>query len=103
MGSGEVDLSWGAATDESSVIYEVQRCQGSGCTDFTSVATVAATVFSDASVSATTTYVYRVRAVDSVGNSGEFSNSAEVTTPAAAAEPPLRQVDVTGAGPDVAE
>ncbi len=86
---GEVDLSWGAATDASSVIYDVQRCTGSGCTDFASLATAAATSYADTSTAADTTYSYRVRAVDAAGNTGPFSDTAEATTPPAAdTEPP---------------
>jgi chitodextrinase len=97
VGGGEVDLSWGAASDASSVIYELQRCEGSGCTDFASVATVAATGYSDTSVLAATTYVYRVRAVDAAGNLGPFSNTAEVTTATtSSAGPGPLSVDPTG-------
>ena len=75
--SSEVDLSWGAATDESAVVYDLERCKGSGCTDFTVLATSATTDFADTSVAAGSTYVYRVRAVDAAGNIGSFSNSAD--------------------------
>jgi len=38
--SGEVDLSWGASTDNVGVIgYLVERCQGAGRTSFTQIAT----------------------------------------------------------------
>ena len=87
--SSEVDLSWGAATDESAVVYDLERCKGSGCTDFTVLATSATTDYADTSVAAGSTYVYRVRAVDAAGNVGSFSNSADVTTPAGPdTEPP---------------
>ena len=34
--AGEIDLSWGAATDNVAVTgYQVFRCQGSGCSNFT--------------------------------------------------------------------
>ena len=80
--SGEVDLGWGAATDDSAVLYDLERCAGSGCTDFAPLATTATTDYSDTSVAAGSTYVYRVRAVDAAGNIGPYSNSAKVTTPA---------------------
>ena len=78
---GEIDLSWAAATDASSLIYQLQRCSGSGCTDFAPLATAAATSFADTTVTADTTYTYRVRAVDAAGNIGPFSDTAEATTP----------------------
>jgi chitodextrinase len=86
--SSEVDLSWGAATDGSPVVYDLERCQGSGCTDFTPVTTTATTDYHDTSVAADSTYVYRVRAVDAAGNIGPFSDTATVTTPAAPAQGP---------------
>jgi chitodextrinase len=87
-GATEVDLSWGAATDASSLIYDIERCQGSGCSDFTALAVAAATSYRDTSVTSNTTYVYRVRAVDAVGNIGPYSNTAEVTTPTVVAGGP---------------
>ena len=36
---GEVDLSWGASTDNVGVTgYKVERCQGAGCTNFAQIA-----------------------------------------------------------------
>jgi fibronectin type 3 domain-containing protein len=79
--SGEVDLSWGAATDGSAVVYDLERCEGSGCTDFAPLATTTTTDHSDTSVAASSTYVYRVRAIDAAGNIGPYSDSVSVTTP----------------------
>ena len=40
VSGGEVDLSWGASTDNVGVTgYQVERCQGSGCTNFAQIAT----------------------------------------------------------------
>ena len=89
VSSGEVDLSWGAASDQSEVVYELERCLGSGCTDFAALAMVAATDYRDTSVAADSTYVYRVRAVDGSANVGPYSNTAEAITPASSdTEPP---------------
>jgi hypothetical protein len=85
--SSEVDLSWGAATDASALTYDLERCQGSGCTDFTPLATTAATSYIDTSVAAESTYLYRVRAIDAAGNIGPFADTASVTTPAAPVGP----------------
>ena len=39
----EVDLSWGAATDNVGVTgYHIERCQGAGCTSFTEIGTTTA-------------------------------------------------------------
>jgi uncharacterized protein DUF4038/concanavalin A-like lectin/glucanase superfamily protein/collagenase-like protein with putative collagen-binding domain len=81
--SSEVDLSWGAATDASALTYDLERCQGSGCTDFTPLATTAATSYIDTSVAAESTYLYRVRAIDAAGNIGPYTDTASVTTSSA--------------------
>ena len=86
VSGGEVDLSWGASSDNVGVTgYQVERCQGAGCTNFAQIATVAgtATSYKDTSVSASTSYSYRVRATDAAGNLGPYSNTASATTPAA--------------------
>ena len=93
-----VDLSWGAATDNVGVAgYQIERCQGSGCSDFTALASTAKTSYSDTSTSAGTSYSYRVRATDSAGNTGPYSNIAATTTPTATATGPgPLHVDPTG-------
>jgi fibronectin type 3 domain-containing protein len=80
--AGEVDLSWTASTDAKANItgYDVERCQGSGCTNFTQIATPTGTTYQDTTVSANLTYNYRVRAADSAGNLGPYSNVATATT-----------------------
>jgi hypothetical protein len=78
-GVSEVDLSWrDNATNETS--YVVQRSTSSGfdtATAFTLPAS--STTYADTSVAEATTYYYRVRAANSVGDSG-YSNTATVTT-----------------------
>src|SRR5205823_7592739 len=77
----EVDMSWGASTDNVGVTgYKVERCQGAGCTNFTQIATPNGTSYKDTTVSAGNSYSYRVRAVDSAGNLGPYSNVANATT-----------------------
>jgi hypothetical protein len=81
VSTGEIDLAWGAALDSSGIAdYQVQRCQGAGCTNFSQIATPTGTTYADTSVSANSTYSYRVRAVDSLNNPGPFSNVATATT-----------------------
>jgi len=81
--SKRVDLSWGAASDNEGVEkYEIERCQGADCADFGPLDTATGTTYADESVAASTSYSYRVRAVDAAGNLGPYSNSATVTTPA---------------------
>ena len=79
--STQINLSWGAATDDVGVTgYRVERCSGAGCTTFTQITTVGGTTFNDTGLTASTSYSYRVRAVDSAGNSGSFSNTGSATT-----------------------
>jgi predicted phage tail protein len=78
-----IHLSWTASMDNVGVTnYQVEQCQGSGCSNFAQVATVsgAETSFSALRLSASTTYSYRVRAVDSAGNLSGYSNTASATT-----------------------
>jgi fibronectin type 3 domain-containing protein len=80
----QINLSWGAATDNVSVSgYRVERCIGAGCTSFAQIAGITGTTFNDPGLTASTSYSYRVRAVDAAGNPGPFSNTSTATTPAA--------------------
>src|SRR5206468_2469649 len=80
----EIDLSWGAASDNVGVTgYQVFRCQGAGCSNFTQLTTITPTGYSNTGLSASTSYSYQVRAVDAAGNQGAFSNTDTATTAAA--------------------
>ena len=79
----QVNLSWTAATDNVAVTgYRVERCQGAGCSVFTEIAQPPGTTFSDGGRTASTSYSYRVRAIDAAGNLGPYSGTATATTPA---------------------
>ena len=79
-----ITLMWSKPFDNVGVVgYEVQRCTGSGCTnfaDFSTAKTALGTVFEDSEVSASTTYRYQVRAKDASGNISAPGQSADVTT-----------------------
>jgi hypothetical protein len=82
VSSGEIDLSWGASTDNVGVSgYRVERCQGVGCANFTQIGTAISTSYQDTSAAANTSYSYRVRATDNAGNLSTYSNAATATTP----------------------
>ena len=84
--ASQINLSWGAATDNVAVTgYQVERCQGTGCTTFALVTTVTGTTFNNTGLTASTTYRYRVRATDAAGNFGAYTAIATATTPAATA------------------
>jgi chitodextrinase len=81
VGSSQVNLAWSASTDDVGVTgYRVERCAGAGCTNFAEVASPTATSYSDTGLSPSTTYRYRVRAVDAAANLGGYSTVAEATT-----------------------
>ena len=91
VSGSEVDLSWGASTDNVGVTgYLVERCQGASCTMFAQIATGAATSYKDTSVTASTSYTYRVRATDAAGNLSSYSNTASAITPTPDTSPPTQ-------------
>ena len=81
--AGEIDLSWGAATDNVGVTgYEIWRCTGVGCVAYSRLSqTATATTYRDLSAGSATTYRYQVRALDAAGNTGPYSNTVQTTTP----------------------
>lgn len=82
-GPAQVNLSWTASTGTATITaYQVERCQGTGCSNFAQVATPAGNSFSDSGLSGSTSYSYRVRATDSAGKVSAYSTVATVATPA---------------------
>ena len=78
-----VNLAW---TDNSSdeTGFAIERCLGAGCLNFAPLTTTAAgaTTYTDSGLAASTTYTYRVQAVNAALNlSSGYSNSAAATTP----------------------
>ena len=83
VSASEVDLSWGASTDNVGVTgYKVERCSGTGCTNFAQIGTTTGTGtnYKDTTVSAPNSYSYRVRATDAAGNLSTYSNVATAAT-----------------------
>ena len=75
-----IGLKWtNGSTDQTEV--RIERCNGSNCTNFAQVAVVAgtATAFTDSGLSNRTTYRYRVRAHNALGDSA-YSNIASART-----------------------
>jgi hypothetical protein len=79
-GRTRVDLSW-VDYSNNEAGFKVERCKGAGCTNFVQIATVGAnkSAYSDTTVRRRTTYLYRVRAYNSAGNSA-YSTPAEAIT-----------------------
>ena len=83
--SSRIDVSWSASTDAGGsglVGYKVERCQGGSCTNFSQIATPAASPYQNTGLSASTTYRYRVRAYDNAGNHSDYSAIVSATTTA---------------------
>lgn len=90
-GQNQVQLSWGAATDNVGVTtYQIEQCVGAGCNaNFVFVQSVSAptTQFTVLALTTGTAYGFRVRARDAAGNFGNYST----TTYATPATPPSGQ------------
>jgi chitodextrinase len=79
--SSQITLNWAASLDNVAVTaYLVERCQSAGCTNYTQIATAPTNTYSDAGLTANTSYTYRVRATDAPGNLSPYSNIATTST-----------------------
>ena len=80
LSRSSIRLSWtNGSTNQTEV--RIERCQGSGCTNFTQIIAVAgtATTYTNSGLSSNTTYRYRARANNASGNSS-YSNIATAKT-----------------------
>jgi len=74
-----IRLNWGDnSLNETG--FKIERCQGTGCSNFTQIAQVGAnvTTYNNTGLSAGVSYSYRVRAYNAAGNSA-YSNTATAT------------------------
>lgn len=72
-------VSWSAPTG-GATSYKIERCSGSGCSNFTEIRTgETGTSYGDSQLTANTLYRYRVRATNATGD-GSYSNIGETTT-----------------------
>jgi len=89
IGSTQINLSWGGASDNVGVTgYVIERCQGVSCSTFTQIGTSSTTTFNDTGLTSGIAYGYRVRATDAAGNLGAYSNVATATTTQPDSQPP---------------
>ena len=96
----QLALSWPAATDNVGVTgYQVERCQGAGCSTFAFVATAPSTSYGDSGLTPSTSYSYRVRAQDAAGNFGPYSPVTSATTTATAPGDTFNRANSTDLGP----
>ncbi|QQS15939.1 MAG: fibronectin type III domain-containing protein [Candidatus Moraniibacteriota bacterium] len=87
-GMDKVDLSWTASTDDVAVTgYQVYRCTGASCSNYTQIGTPSGTTYNDTGLTAETTYRYRVAAVDAAGNASAQGTAVSATTAQDSAAP----------------
>lgn len=86
VSSSQINLAWADSDTETG--FKIERCMAAGCSNFVQIATVGANVtsYSNAGLTASTSYSYRVRAYNTVGDS-DYSNTASAVTQAAPAVP----------------
>lgn len=95
---GNVALAWTDASSNETNFAVERSVSGSGTWTTLSASVAAnATTYTDATAAAGTSYIYRVRAINSAGNSA-YSNDATVTTPAAPVTPSLTSADIGTTG-----
>lgn len=92
----QINVSWLPSLDDVGIArYELQRCQGAGCTNFTTISAPTGTSYSDGGLVASTLYRYRVRAIDTDGNLSGYSPIFDATTSSSTPFSPIR-VNVGG-------
>jgi|GEM_PF-1601367 len=79
-------VNWTA--DPGSSSYKVERCSGAGCSTFSQIASgVAVTSYSDSGLTAGTSYSYRIRGTNAVGDGPYSGTGTSVTIPLAPTAP----------------
>lgn len=77
--SAPIRLAWHAASDNVGVKeYEIERCEGRGCTNFSRIGTSIEPAFLDLRLANSRIYRYRVRAVDAASNASNYSDTVDV-------------------------
>jgi hypothetical protein len=96
VSSSQINLTW-TDSDVTEQGFKIERCTGTGCSDFAQIATVGANVtsFANTGLAASTSYSYRVRAYNAVGDSDYTNTASAVTT--SAPVPPTAPTNLTAA------
>lgn len=82
----QIDLSWNITANATS--YNLERCSGAGCSNFTPLVTITSNVYSDKNLNCASAYSYRVKATNSIGTSNPSSPVPTTTFSCVAAPPP---------------
>jgi hypothetical protein len=74
-------LSRTASAETSGTIssYLIERYQGADCSSFSQIGSSTNTTYTDTNLTPSTSYTYRVRAVDTANTTGPYSNTASAT------------------------
>jgi hypothetical protein len=81
-GTGRIHVSWAPSIDGVATQgYRVERCTGSGCTDYVHVSVVRGAHFFDTGLTPGAVHRYRVRAFDGAHNVSEPSEPLEASAP----------------------
>src|SRR5688500_15936930 len=75
-------LNFTKSTSGGASSTQIQRCTGTSCSNFVQVGTTTTATYSDSGLTAQTTYRYRIRATDPVGNFSPYTSVVSATTPA---------------------
>jgi len=77
----QLNVSWDAATDNVAVTgYLIERCNGTGCTNFAQIVSVTSTTYNNTALTVATSYSYRLRARDAANNKSAYSAIVSATT-----------------------
>lgn len=81
--SRNLGLSW-TASSPTPDSYQIERCSGSGCSGFSIIVTIngGLTAYTDRSLTASTLYRYRIKAISALNGDSDYSNTDEGTTDA---------------------
>ena len=98
----QINLSWTGSTDPSVsgqvtsglAGYRIYRCQGTGCSPTTALASPTGTTYQDTSLTPNTTYGYGITSFDNAGNESTKSTTSYATTPADTTAPTISGVNV---------
>jgi len=81
ISSSEIYLSWTPSSDNVGVTgYRLEQCRALSCSDFSNIATLSSTSYSNGNLAAGAIYRYRVRSVDAAGNLSDYSNVVTAMT-----------------------
>ena len=74
--SQQLTIAWKPSSDNFRVIgYQVERCRGAECEDFSRIGITKDSLFVDSTASMSAVYRYRVRAIDAASNTSEYSET----------------------------